>query len=160
MKNDTAYSGKKTSVRHGRVGFPAAVLLILIIALMLLLGCSPESKEELYGTYIADYEIARERLILYDDGTFFQEITRKDTLRTDTSSGTWSYENVNGEMDIHFHENFIAVLNGFNRLDPNYIEKPIHCYLEPWKIFGQIRIEFNEGMWYVKVNDADGDTLK
>lgn len=43
-----------------------------LIALMLLISsCKPENRSVLVGTYVADYEVAKETLVLNASGTFF-----------------------------------------------------------------------------------------
>lgn len=132
-------------------------LLTCILALSLLyVSCGPPSESELYGTYIADEEFARAKLVLYNDGTFYQEVMLKSNSRTDKVTGTWSYrpykkgDRLSGY--IHFQENFMFLPNGFGGLNPDYARKPIRAAL-PVARFLHITIGSDEGVIYKKVDE-------
>ncbi len=103
------------------------LLLVNMIALSLsFVDCAPPTQSELYGTYIADYGLAEEKLVLYKDGTFYQEVMPKSNSKTDKATGTWLYRpRVKGDPSsgyISFRENFMFVLDGFGeKLNPEVI---------------------------------------
>jgi len=123
------------------------VLLFLILSM---LSCKP-SQSEVYGTYIADYDVAREKLTLNKDSTFIQEVTLKATSKVDVSKGTWDYDLKIGY--VSFNENFMLVLNGFRKLDSNYAHpKPGGVSQPVKKYFGYISLGSSEGILYKKVD--------
>lgn len=56
---------------------------LICFLVLLMFGCKPKNQSELYGTYIADYDIAKEKLTLNKDGTFVQEVTLKAISKID-----------------------------------------------------------------------------
>src|SRR3990170_8166470 len=86
---------------------------ICLLALFMF-ACKPKSQTELYGTYVADYDVAKEKLTLNKDGTFVQEVTLKATSKVDVAKGTWTYDPKTGY--VRFRENFMPVLNGFKEM--------------------------------------------
>lgn len=99
---------------------------LLILTLSVLVGCTPQLAfpakglpiARLFGVYEADYAVARERLVLNRNQTFYQEVTLKSTGQVDSAKGTWSYDPTDGY--VTFHNNFITVLDGFGQLVPDY----------------------------------------
>jgi hypothetical protein len=78
----------------------------------------PKIQSELYGTYVADYNVAKEKLTLNEDGTFIQEVTLKETSQVYRSQGNWTYNP--SSSCVEFHTNFMDVLDDFGRIRPNY----------------------------------------
>ena len=130
-------------------------LILWCLLSMILLGCTPKSEEELYGIYEVDYKLAKEKLILYKNGNFLQIVTRKDTARIDTSSGTWSYEINNGWGEICFNENFMSVLDAFGKLNRDYMKPRGYIYFGVADFLGEVKIEFREGVYYKKVGEIN-----
>lgn len=122
------------------------ILLFLILSTP---SCEP-SKLELPGTYIADYEVAKEKLSLNKDGTYTQEVIRKSNSKVNVSKGTWTY---NPETQyVSFNENFMVVLDGFGKLDPEYAHpKPGGVSLPAKIYFGRTRIGTSKGVIYKKL---------
>ncbi len=128
-------------------------LLSVCIGLLLtlsLIGCKPKNQFELYGTYVADYDVAKEKLTLNKDGTFVQEVTLKATSKVDVAKGTWTYDPKTGY--VRFRENFMPVLNGFKELNPDYSRNVGSASLPADKYLGYIRVEFAEGIYYKKTD--------
>ena len=63
-------------------------LSIVLCLILFIVACKVMNQDELYGTFIADYSLAKEKLILNQDGTFIQEVTLKSTSRVDSTKGT------------------------------------------------------------------------
>jgi len=127
------------------------VLLIcmLLLSILSMFSCKP-SQSELYGIYVADYDVGKERLTLDKDGTFKQEVTLKATSEVTVSKGTWTYNPKTGY--VSFNENFMLVLNGFRKLNPNYAHpKPGGVSYPVDKYFGRISLGVAEGILYRKV---------
>ncbi|HVP37149.1 MAG TPA: hypothetical protein VMT04_09165 [Terriglobales bacterium] len=127
------------------------VLLICMVLLVILSMCSCKpGPSELFGTYIADYDVAKEKLTLYHDGTFRQEVTLKATSEVTVSKGTWTYDPKSGY--VSFNENFMVVLNGFGKFDPNYAHPEPGVSYPVDKYFGCISLGVAEGILYKKVD--------
>ena len=126
-------------------GFLACFLVLSMSA------CKPEIHSELFGTYIADYDIAKEKLTLNENGTFIQEVTFKSTSKVDVARGTWVYSPKTGY--VSFEEYFIMVLDGFRKLNPDYAHPmPGGVSLPADKYFGWVFIGAAEGILYKKVD--------
>ncbi|GAB4343760.1 MAG: hypothetical protein Kow0099_22590 [Candidatus Abyssubacteria bacterium] len=74
---------------------------------------------------MVDDKLAKEKLVLFEDGTFYQEVSLKSRSRLDKTSGTWSYrprtKGVPLSGYILFHENFIYVPDHFGeKVKPDY----------------------------------------
>jgi hypothetical protein len=93
-------------------------ILFLCLFAIILIGCKPRNESELYGTYIADYKIAREKIILYKDKTYMQEVMLKKTSKVYATKGTWFYKPNTGYVVLN--ENFMFVLDGFQKFDPKF----------------------------------------
>jgi len=85
-----------------------------------LLGCRPRDVSPVYGTYIADYPAATERLTLKPDGTFVQSVTLRPHGRTVTSTGHWSFDQPTGF--VVFDSGYIEVLDVFSRPRPDFAQ--------------------------------------
>lgn len=116
-----------------------------------MLGCGKIRRAgELYGTYVADYKVAREKLTLNRDATFKQEVTIKATSKVDVAKGTWSYNPKSGY--VTFDGGFMLVLDGFRQFDPNYLNpKPGVVALPAGKVLGHLSIGVDEGILYKKL---------
>jgi hypothetical protein len=128
-------------------GFSLCILVFLTLSII---ACKPKHQSELYGTYIANYDVAKEKLTLDKDGAFKQEVTLKATSKVDASKGTWTYDPKTGY--VSFNENFMLVLNGFRKLDPDYAHpKPGGVSQPATKYFGRVSLGSSEGILYKKV---------
>ncbi len=129
-------------------------LLSICMALFLtvtMIGCKPKSESELYGTYNADYSVAKEKLTLNKDGTFVQEVMLKAASKIDVQKGTWTYNRESGY--VTFHGRFMGVLDGFGKLDPDYAHPKPGLVVQPAdKYFGHILIGAAEGILYKKID--------
>jgi hypothetical protein len=126
-----------------------SICMMLFLTLSLI-ACKPKNQSELYGTYVADYNLAKEKLTFNKDGTFIQEVTLKATSKVDVTEGTWTYDTKTGY--VRFHENFMPVLNGFKELNPDYNQNLTSASLPAVKYLGCIRVEFAEGIYYKKTD--------
>ncbi len=130
----------------------------MIILSLSFLDCAPPTQSELYGTYIADYGLAKEKVVLYKDGTFYQEVMLKSNSKIDKATGTWSYRPYKkGEPAsgyITFHENFMYVLDNFGeKLNPDYAHpKPGWAVGLPVERFFRITIGSSEHVLYRKID--------
>jgi hypothetical protein len=136
-----------------RVLFSVLGILLLAIALgiaMVSPGCSRiKSTDDIYGTYLADYAVASEKLTLNKDGTFSQELTIKATGNHDTANGKWYYESSSGY--VVFDNQLLVPIDGFRKYNPNYKKPkdgtgvyPVDRYL--WNIY----VGSSEGVQYKK----------
>jgi hypothetical protein len=134
-----------------RLSLPVSGIIFLKL-LLAISGCSLSIEPpEIYGTYVADYDFAKEKLTLSRDGTFIQEITVKVTSKVDVARGTWTYDPKTGYGT--FHENFMIVMDGFKRPQPDYTHPRPGLVVQPVeKFFGRIRIGSDEGILYKKID--------
>ena len=132
------------------------LLSSMILMSLFSIGCDPPTRSELYGTYIADYELAKEKLVLYEDGTFYQEVMLKSNSKIDKTKGTWSYvprtKGVPSSGYITFHENFMYVPDKFGeKVDPDYARKPHGAGLPVGRFF-RITLGSSEIRVYKKID--------
>jgi len=65
-------------------------LFLSTILILIVFSCKIKEKSDLFGTYLADYGVAKEELILNKDGTFVQKVTIKSTSKVNITNGKWS----------------------------------------------------------------------
>jgi hypothetical protein len=138
--------------RHtGHILASRSLLLFTTVAILgaIMFGCKPKSQSDLYGRYIADYDLAKEELTLNADGTFTQKVVLKATSKVDTSKGTWIFRQKEGYLV--FDKNFMNVMNGFAELRPNY-NRPNEgtTCLPVGRWFGRIMIGTSKYIVYTK----------
>ena len=130
---------------------PNILKLCLVLCLVLsVVACKVKNQSEFYSTYLADYNVAKEKLTLDRDGTFVQEVTLKATSKVDVAKGTWTYNTKSGY--VTFNENFMGVLDGFRKLNPDYTHPKPGIVVQPvLRLFGRVQIGSNEGILYKKM---------
>ena len=121
---------------------------IIFFLILFVVACKVKDQSELYGTYLADYDVAKEKLTLNKDGTFIQEVILKATLEVNTTKGTWIYDSKSGY--VGFRDNFMSVLNGFQKLNPTYFQKLGSASLPADKYFSVVMLGSAEGVLYKK----------
>ena len=131
-----------------------ARISIVLFLILFVVACKIKEQSELYGTYLADYDVAKEKLTLNKDGSFIQEVTIKATSEVTTAKGFWSYDHKTGY--VSFEENFMLVIDGFRKFNPDYAHPKPGGVLEPAdKYFGFILIGVNEGILYKKISTEE-----
>ncbi len=132
-------------------------IVLLLFGFFLILSISPilsnvRSVSKIYGNYIASHEFAKIELNINSDGTYDQKVTLIPSSKTDKVSGAWSYDNEVSR--VRFDHNFMNVVDGLRRFDPNYA-KPRESglvSLPVYRWFFRIYIGSVEGTEYKKVN--------
>ena len=121
------------------------------ILLTLLTGCfRPADSTSIKGTYLADYDVATERLVLDADGKFNQYVTIKNGGKVSSTSGTWTYDGDTGY--IMFDGPFMIVVDGLRHFDPNYGQPKFrHATDSVQNVFGRITIGSNDRVLYRKI---------
>ena len=153
---------------------------LFLLLLFLFLSFTPlfyvvRDESKLYGTYVADYEFAKEKLTINKDGTFVQEVAlktppqvdmrgwlpiwkgrmRKVTLsKADTATGTWTYYVKPTTSYFMFDHNFMCVMVRHRDLNPDYaqprdtgiVTRPAHRWLF------RIYIGSSEAVLYRKID--------
>lgn len=127
-----------------------ARISIAFFLILSVVACKVKGQSELYGTYLADYDVAKEKLTLNKNGTFIQEVTLKANLKIVTTEGTWIYDSKSGY--VGFRDNFMSVLNGFQKLNPAYFQKLGSASLPVDKYFGIVMLGSAEGVLYKKAS--------
>ena len=134
----------KTLISACRIGW----LILLPVT-----GCTkPENAEALVGTYVADYKIATEKVILKGDGTFLQNVKIKSNGPTNTASGTWTYDSKRGYITLD--GGFMLVVDGLQQFDANYMYPKVSRVVDVvQKVLGQVTIGSDDRVLYKKVKD-------
>jgi hypothetical protein len=141
----------RRAVYSWRIAIIATLFLALLVTVYLKAPRAPQDFKELFGTYILDSEIVREKLALNDDNTFSQTVFIKDNGRILTSTGKWDYSkhwagwfNL-GEITF---DNYIAVLSFPDKLDPEYLtRKPGMAFLGANYYSGVLTIGGDADSW-------------
>jgi len=117
-----------------------------------LTSCSDQiSLDNIYGMYVADYEVASEQLTINRDGTFLQKVTLKTNQKVDRAEGKWTYDLE--DRYLRLDNNFMVVVDGFMEFNPNYLQpKKGIAALPTGKFLGNIRIGTSEGVLYKKID--------
>lgn len=123
-------------------------LSLVIFFITSFISCVIKDESNLYGTYVADYDIAKEKLMLNKNGTFIQEVMLKVTSKVDTTKGAWVYDP--NTRYVKFTNNYMQVLNGFKQLNPEYSKNLTSASFPVNSFWGNIMIEFAEGVFYEK----------
>ncbi len=92
------------------LGVVALASVVLVVGASVLFGI-PQAQSELYGTYVADYDRASEKLILKGDGTFEQEVMVKRTSEVSTTVGSWTYDVTRGNVTFHGLKSIVDIVN-------------------------------------------------
>ncbi len=98
-------------------------IVLLLFGFFLILSISPilrnvRSVSKLHGKYIASHKFAKIELNINPDGHYDQKVTLIPSSKTDKVSGAWSFDNEDSR--VRFDHNFMNVVDGFRRFDPNY----------------------------------------
>jgi len=137
-----------------KMGVSARNRALPILVLLFLISSIPSCKApkfELPGTYVADYDVAKEKLTLNKDGTYIQEVTLKANSKVDVSRGRWSYDKET--QYVTFYDNFMFVINGFQKLNPDYAHRKRGIVTVPAGLyFGRMRIGSSERVSYKKID--------
>ena len=112
---------------------------------MSLFWSQPRQTSALYGTYVADYEFAKETLTLNPDGTYVQQVVLKSDGRVSVARGKWRYDPETAYAT--FDRNMMLVMDGFQHFRPNYAapRKEGLVSLPVDRLLGHIRIGAADG---------------
>lgn len=140
----------KVSVKNVKNNLFLSVSIIIFMVLFMV-SCKVKSQSDLFGTYVADYNVAKEELTLNKDGTFIQKVKLKAKSKVAIAKGKWTYDTKTGY--VIFEENHMAVIDGFRKLNPDY-EKPNPgpAFFPADKYFGRILLGSAEGVLYEKID--------
>jgi len=128
-----------------------ALSIFILLFLILSVSSCKSPKFELPGTYVADYDIAKEKLVLNKDGTYIQEVTLKSNFKVDVSKGRWSYDKET--QYVTFNDNFMLVINGHGKLNADYAHrKRGHVSVPGGLFFGRMRIGTSKRVVYKKID--------
>lgn len=102
------------------------------------------------GLYLAECKFATEELVLKGDGTFEQCVALKNTGKINIARGFWTFDTA--DSYVRFNENFMNVMDGFQKLNPNYAGSVGDTVLPARWSCGKIQIGVAEGVVYTKTN--------
>ena len=113
----------------------------------------PQGESELFRIYIANYRVAKEKLVLKEDGTFAQEVTVKANSQVATSRGSWRYNATTGY--VTFRSGFMLAVDGSGNLKPDYARPAAGLVILPAEsFFGRVQLGSDERVVYERVNSA------
>lgn len=127
------------------------IAFALLIAALLHAGCLyPTDRNELLGTYIAEYEFGTDMLELKSDGTYVQTIALKEDGKVIRGDGTWTYDQA--EHRIVF-EDLYVLSDGYGKKSAAYMNFPRGVASYPTERYfwsHQLRLGPDEGTPYNK----------
>lgn len=98
------------------------LVFALLILAILNAGCPyPNDRDELIGTYVAEYTFGTDKLELKSDGTYTQEITLKEERKVLRGDGRWTYDQT--RHYIRF-EDIYVVSDGYGNKSDDYKNLP------------------------------------
>ena len=109
---------------------------------------------DLYGTYIATYPMGIAKIILKQDGVYYQEVKMASDPKTYTQTEKWKYDNRNAETEVVLEKAFVVV-DGFGKLKKDYnVPGEGISVLPVERVFfnRKIRLGSDEGIPYIKIN--------
>lgn len=125
-------------------------LCLFLILCWIVVACKPKGETNLFGTYVADYSVAREKITLNENWSFVQEVTFKATSKVDITKGKWKYDDKTGY--VRFIENYMNVLNGLGQLNLDYSQKLTSASLPALTYLGNVIVGSDEGVLYKKIS--------
>ncbi len=135
----------------GMVNNRGFLCIFVLLSLFFLSSCRPVKQDNIYGTYIAEYNIAEERLTLNNDGTFIQKVMIKSSSEVSIATGTWTYNRET--MYITFDATFMSVLDGYREFRQDYMHPRKGLVVLPLTNFiGNITMGSREGVFYKKID--------
>lgn len=127
------------------------IALALLALALLNAGCLyPTDRDELLGTYIAEYEFGTDTLELKSDGTYTQEITLKEGGKVIRGDGRWTYDQTRYYIDF---EDLYVLSDGYGNKSDDYKNLPRGlASLPPERYFWSRRLRLgpDEGTPYNK----------
>jgi hypothetical protein len=92
------------------------IAIAMLTFVVLNAGCLyPSDRDELLGTYVAEYEFGTDKLELKSDGPFTQEVTLKEEGNVIHGDGRWKYDK--GKRYIHFEDIYVlSVVTAINAM--------------------------------------------
>jgi len=110
--------GKSTRIRSLRL----TIAITLLAQTLFYAGCLyPSDRDELFGTYVAEYEFGIDELKLKSDGTFTQEITLKEGGKVIRGDGRWTYDQARHYVDF---EDIYVLSDGYGNKSSDYKNLP------------------------------------
>ena len=140
-------SGKSIMVRLYRLQMALALLILAILNT----GCLyPNDRDELIGTYVAEYTFGTDTLELKSDGTYTQEITLKEERKVLRGDGRWTYDQTSHYIRF---EDLYVLSDGYGNKHDDYKNHPRGlASLPPERYFWSRRLRLgpDEGAPYNK----------
>jgi hypothetical protein len=81
----------------------------------------PTDRDELLGTYVAEYEFGIDKLELKSDGTYTQEVTLQEEGKTIRGDGRWTYDQARHYIDL---EDIYVLSDGYGKKSNDYKNLP------------------------------------
>ena len=110
--------GKPTRIRS----LGLTIVLPLLAQTLFYAGCLyPNDRDELIGTYLAEYTFGTDKLELKSDGTYTQEINLKEERKVLRGDGRWTYNQSKNYIDF---EDLYVLSDGYGNKHPDYKNHP------------------------------------
>ena len=98
------------------------IAILLLAQTLFYAGCLyPDDRDELIGTYVAEYTFGTDKLELKSDGTYAQEITLKEERKVLRGDGRWTYDQTRNYIDF---EDLYVLSDGYGNKAPDYKNHP------------------------------------
>lgn len=110
--------GKSTKIRSQRL----TIAITLLAQTLFYAGCLyPNDRDELIGSYVAEYTFGTDKLELKSDGTYTQEITLKEERKVIRGDGRWTYDRTRQYIDF---EDLYVLSDGYGNKNDAYKNLP------------------------------------
>ena len=135
------------------------ILFIYFALLISISGCKAKKEADLSGVYVAKYPFGTEKLILYSNGKYLQEVNVviNSNSKTASTTGNWSYDPTTKHITF---ENALVVADGFGELNKGFgnVSSGFVILTVCRRFPGSpIKIGINDdcGYYYIKENDSN-----
>jgi hypothetical protein len=136
-------------------------MYIYFAVMIVLSGCKAKKEADLYGTYVAKYPFGTEKLILYSNGEYSQEVNVvvDGKSKTVTNTSCWKYDPTTGYLTLEkalIVDDWDELKKEFDKPVQGVSVKPV-SKLTPWS---PIKIEINPDCGYSYVKENGSNTAK
>ena len=105
----------------GKRAYYLCLCILCVVFPIFISGCWKHlTRDDLIGTYQADFSFAKAELVLRSDGTFVQEVWVKSPPKNARSMGTWEYNQSERDRYISFSSEFMDVVTWKDELNPSF----------------------------------------
>ena len=126
------------------------------VALTILFSsCLKVPLKDIYGTYVAKYSFGIDKIVLKNDGTYFQEVKIYDDPKFYNATGKWKLGNDDEMITSLIIEDAFVVSDGYGRFNENFQaqEKGLsRVIIQPQFISRKLELITDEMVPHIKVD--------